>query len=96
MGVKQIAEILLDQPLPRMTTPEDDVFLDTPRDDERGGRLASRRGRNLARFGCRYLGLLERFSGHVVPDRQIARLARHNGQGRAKSPIAMIILQTIL
>jgi hypothetical protein len=68
-----------------MTPPEHDVFLDASRDDERRGRLAYGRGQYLAltarihrqrpdrrRFCSWYPGLLERFSGHVVPDRQNA------------------------
>ena len=42
MGLEQVAEILLDQPLPRLTSPQHDVLLDTLGDDD-SRRLSRRR-----------------------------------------------------
>ena len=50
MGLKQIAEILLDQALPRLAPPEHDVLLDALGDDRGGRGLARRRCRDLAGF----------------------------------------------
>ncbi len=41
MGLEQVAKILLDQTLPRLTPPQDDVLLDALFDDD-GWRLSRR------------------------------------------------------
>jgi hypothetical protein len=46
MGLEQVAKILLDQALPRLTPPEDDVLLDALCDDD---------CRRFPRERCRYL-----------------------------------------
>jgi len=71
MGLEQVAEILLDQALPRLTPPQDYVLLDARCDDD-GRRLACRQCRWLTGFGrsgCRLFGW---FSGHHFPDLEVA------------------------
>jgi hypothetical protein len=67
MGLEQLAEVLLDQPLPRLTPSEDYVLLDAL-GDKRRRRLAWARDWQLSGFrrpdGCAF----RRFSGHHVPD----------------------------
>ena len=91
MGAEEVGEILLDQPLARMTPPEHDVLLDAPR-DQRGRRRLARgaASRDFAGlvFTC--------FSSFAAIDAS-SHPPRHNPvAGQAKPPIAMIILKTIL
>jgi hypothetical protein len=67
MGLEQVAKILLDQALPRLTSPQDYVLLDALCDDD-CCRFARRRCRyltGLRRSGYRVFGW---FSDHKFPD----------------------------
>jgi hypothetical protein len=67
MGLEQIAKVLLDQALPRLTSPKYDVLLDALGDDG-GCRFSGRRYRQLTGFGRPRDRVFGWFSDHHCPD----------------------------
>src|SRR4029077_13599711 len=67
MGLKQVAEILLHQPLPRLTPSQYYVLLDALGDDGRGG-FSRARWHRQARFRRSDSRAFGRFSDHSLLD----------------------------
>src|SRR6185312_12833354 len=68
VGLEQIAQILLDQTLPRLTSPQHDVLLDAPGDEDSRGRLARRWLGHRTGLGRWQIRPVEWLSGHSSPN----------------------------
>jgi hypothetical protein len=98
MGLELIAKVLLDQALPRLTSPKYDILLDALGDDG-GRRFSRRRYRQLTGFGRPRDRVFDWFSDHHGPDLKDAPPPVRRGQrttSRQEFSIMMIILETVL
>ena len=83
MGLKQVAEVLLDEALPRLPPPENNVFLDAPAND-RGCRGFARRRCDLAGFRRSRLYRFGQSCRHQLPTGGLGP-ARHNRRAGQRS-----------